>query len=290
MPVFFYAPSFAFEHPGLAPIPAQHQAQRATADFMGACKQDPTHTLPTRSCHSQRATAAQAKRRGAAAASAAQSSALPFQTLSASGAAAFDLVEGPDAFTLFTNAPGLSHDDISIDLDDWRVLSISGKKPAPQQLQQEEQKQWELLSEGGSLSCPSPVEGGVDEDGRVEAADDEEDERVRHPGQHSPVKPAPSASPAASAGAGARASYSGAAAAAAAPAITSTTRTADDVVRVLFSERGDPAFKRMFKLPDYVLVEDISASLERGVLTVRVPKKPAQPIAQPRRIAVKLVA
>lgn len=195
--------------------------------------------------------------------------------MSASGAAAFDLLEAPDAYMLLTNAPGMSHDDITIDLDDQHVLSISGKKPAPEQ-QQQEQKQWELLHKEASTSQTASEKSIDDEDGLVEAADDEEDERVRHPGQHSPTA-------AASAGTSPRSNPCSTAA-----AVGSVARK--PAVRLLFSERRDPTFKRAFKLPDNVLEEDISASLDRGVLTVRVPKKPTPPMAQPRRIAVKLVA
>jgi HSP20 family protein len=49
-------------------------------------------------------------------------------------------------------------------------------------------------------------------------------------------------------------------------------------------ERRYGSFQRSFTLPDSVDVDAVEASLSDGVLTVRVPKKPA---LQPRKIAVQ---
>ncbi|KAG1679840.1 hypothetical protein FOA52_012753 [Chlamydomonas sp. UWO 241] len=51
-----------------------------------------------------------------------------------------------------------------------------------------------------------------------------------------------------------------------------------------FPERRQPSFARAFKLPGNVVASGISASLDRGVLTVTVPKTPEKPKPQPTRI------
>jgi len=56
--------------------------------------------------------------------------------------------------------------------------------------------------------------------------------------------------------------------------------------RVLRSERRFMQFTRTFTLPDNTKPEDISAALDKGVLTVRVPKTPEAPNPEPKRITV----
>jgi HSP20 family protein len=48
-------------------------------------------------------------------------------------------------------------------------------------------------------------------------------------------------------------------------------------------ERGYGAFSRTFTLPDTVLSDRIEADLRDGILTISIPKRPAEP---PRRIPV----
>lgn len=55
--------------------------------------------------------------------------------------------------------------------------------------------------------------------------------------------------------------------------------------RLLHGERRDWTFRRTWALPDGVDVEQISASLEDGVLTLAVPKPAVQ---RPRRIDVQI--
>lgn len=52
------------------------------------------------------------------------------------------------------------------------------------------------------------------------------------------------------------------------------------------AERGKPEFARAVALPENVRVDGIRASVENGVLTVVVPKKPAPARPRPRPIAV----
>lgn len=49
-------------------------------------------------------------------------------------------------------------------------------------------------------------------------------------------------------------------------------------------ERSFGSFTRSFSLPDGADAERVHASLDKGVLTVRVPKKPE---AQPKKVAIK---
>jgi HSP20 family protein len=49
-------------------------------------------------------------------------------------------------------------------------------------------------------------------------------------------------------------------------------------------ERGYGSFSRTFTLPEGANVDDLSANLEQGVLTLHVPKRPE---VQPRKITVK---
>jgi HSP20 family protein len=57
--------------------------------------------------------------------------------------------------------------------------------------------------------------------------------------------------------------------------------------KVWRSERRSQQFTRSFTLPENTKPEEICASLEKGVLTVSIPKKPEAPKPEPRRIEVK---
>ena len=57
--------------------------------------------------------------------------------------------------------------------------------------------------------------------------------------------------------------------------------------KVWRSERRSQQFTRSFALPENTKPEEICASLDKGVLTVRIPKKPEEPKPEPRRIEVK---
>lgn len=50
------------------------------------------------------------------------------------------------------------------------------------------------------------------------------------------------------------------------------------------------SFSRTFALPDNVREDDITASLDKGVLTVTLPKQDPAPKPQPKRIAVQAAA
>jgi len=56
--------------------------------------------------------------------------------------------------------------------------------------------------------------------------------------------------------------------------------------KVIRRERHFAAFSRSFTLPDNVQEEGISAALDKGVLTVTLPKTEPAPKPQPKRIAV----
>ncbi len=57
--------------------------------------------------------------------------------------------------------------------------------------------------------------------------------------------------------------------------------------KVWRSERRSQQFTRSFTLPENTKPEEICASLDKGVLTVCIPKQPEAPKAEPRRIEVK---
>lgn len=57
--------------------------------------------------------------------------------------------------------------------------------------------------------------------------------------------------------------------------------------RVVRRERTFSQFSRSFTLPDNVKEEGISASLDKGVLKVVVPKVEPAPKAEPKRIPVQ---
>ncbi|KAG1679854.1 hypothetical protein FOA52_012768 [Chlamydomonas sp. UWO 241] len=211
-----------------------------------------------------------------------------FKTVKSEGRSAFDWIEKEAAYELVVNAPGLDARNITIDLE-GQVLTISGKKQpateeAPdeeqQQQQQEQQKpqrqadKWEMVPNSSS---------GEDEDGKVEDADDASDTKAKT-GHESPATSSAAATPATSP----RAAAAPAAVAAAAIAAAPLTKSSD--VRVVFSERRQPSFARAFKLPGNVVASSISASLDRGVLTVTVLKMPERPKPQPTRIKVQMVA
>jgi HSP20 family protein len=56
---------------------------------------------------------------------------------------------------------------------------------------------------------------------------------------------------------------------------------------VVRRERHFSQFSRSFTLPDNIKEEGISASLDKGVLTVMVPKVEPAPKPEPKRITVK---
>ncbi|KXZ54243.1 hypothetical protein GPECTOR_5g333 [Gonium pectorale] len=60
----------------------------------------------------------------------------------------------------------------------------------------------------------------------------------------------------------------------------------DPAGKVWRSERSSYSFSRSFVLPDNADADAISASMDRGVLKLTVPKKEPQPKPQPKRIAV----
>jgi len=60
--------------------------------------------------------------------------------------------------------------------------------------------------------------------------------------------------------------------------------------RVWRSERRMQRFQRSFTVPEDVKTEQIAASLDKGVLTVHLPKAPEAAKPQPKRIEVKPAA
>mmetsp|Transcript_9525 Transcript_9525/g.19854 ORF Transcript_9525/g.19854 Transcript_9525/m.19854 type:complete len:166 (+) Transcript_9525:93-590(+) len=56
--------------------------------------------------------------------------------------------------------------------------------------------------------------------------------------------------------------------------------------RVRRAERQVRSFSRTFTLPENTKPDDISANLDKGVLTVTVPKAPEEPKPEPKRITV----
>ncbi len=58
-------------------------------------------------------------------------------------------------------------------------------------------------------------------------------------------------------------------------------------LQVVRRERTSVSFCRSFALPDNIREDDVSASLDKGVLTVTIPKAEPTPKPQPRRIAVQ---
>jgi HSP20 family protein len=60
--------------------------------------------------------------------------------------------------------------------------------------------------------------------------------------------------------------------------------TRKDGERWFTAERNHGSFTRSFELPEHIDGEKIAAELNSGVLTLRVPKRPAN---QPRKIALK---
>uniref|UniRef100_A0A7R9YZ95 SHSP domain-containing protein n=1 Tax=Chlamydomonas euryale TaxID=1486919 RepID=A0A7R9YZ95_9CHLO len=67
-------------------------------------------------------------------------------------------------------------------------------------------------------------------------------------------------------------------------------KEAKDGDKVWRTERQMRSFSRAFTLPENTKPEDISANLDKGVLTVRVPKVPAVPKPEPKRIQVQASA
>ncbi|EFJ44635.1 hypothetical protein VOLCADRAFT_76187 [Volvox carteri f. nagariensis] len=61
----------------------------------------------------------------------------------------------------------------------------------------------------------------------------------------------------------------------------------DEGGKVWRSERSSYSFSRAFTLPENANAEDISASINKGVLRVTVPKKEPPAKKEPKRIAVK---
>lgn len=57
--------------------------------------------------------------------------------------------------------------------------------------------------------------------------------------------------------------------------------------QVVRRERTSVSFSRSFALPDNIREDDISASLDKGVLTVTLPKAEPAPKPQPKRITVQ---
>lgn len=57
-------------------------------------------------------------------------------------------------------------------------------------------------------------------------------------------------------------------------------------LQVVRRERHFSQFSRSFTLPDNIKDDDIRASLDKGVLTVTVPKVEPAPKAEPKRITV----
>jgi hypothetical protein len=60
--------------------------------------------------------------------------------------------------------------------------------------------------------------------------------------------------------------------------------------QVVRRERTSVSFTRSFVLPDNIKQDDISASLDKGVLTVTLPKEEPTAKPQPRRITVQPAA
>ena len=61
----------------------------------------------------------------------------------------------------------------------------------------------------------------------------------------------------------------------------------EEGVKVWLKERRPHQFSRSFKLPDNAQAEEIAAHLDKGILSVRVPKLPPAPKPEARRITVQ---
>lgn len=68
---------------------------------------------------------------------------------------------------------------------------------------------------------------------------------------------------------------------------TATATSKDDNVKVWRQERQFRKFTRSFALPENADVDALSASLDKGVLTVTVAKRPEPEKPAPKRIAVQ---
>lgn len=178
----------------------------------------------------------------------------------------FDILEHADHYEFITDAPGLSAPDISVDLDDGALI-ISGKmrvdepaadapkpssSPAPPASPTAQPSEPMAHSPEGShqefVVVPERQEGA-----KAAAAEQQE----RKPEQLSSAEPP--ASP----------------------------KHPGKTTKVLRHERRALRFRRAFELPEDSLEDGIEARLDKGVLTVRVPKKPVAPKPQPKRILVQ---
>lgn len=70
-------------------------------------------------------------------------------------------------------------------------------------------------------------------------------------------------------------------------ALTLATTVAACSAQVVRRERHFSQFTRSFTLPDNIKEDGIAASLDKGVLTVTVPKTEPAPKTEPKRIQVQ---
>eukprot|EP00198_Chlamydomonas_reinhardtii_P000946 XP_001690281.1 heat shock protein 22F [Chlamydomonas reinhardtii] len=140
---------------------------------------------------------------------------------------AVDISALEDRYVLTSDCPGMSEEDISVEISPERVLTIAGARKANPLHQQ---------PRPAATSKPEPLAAAVDGD---DAASDD----------------APAAAPS----------------------------PPEPAVRVSYR------FSRSFGLPEDAEVEGVSASLDRGVLTVTVPRR-AVDKPKPRRVSVSAAA
>jgi HSP20 family protein len=130
-----------------------------------------------------------------------------FKTVSQVTPRAFDIVERKDKFELITDAPGMTPDEIKVELTDDNVLTVSGSHEETKYVGDKgQQQQGEQQTEGGD--------------------------------------------------------------------------------RVWRSERRSYQFTRCFALPDNADPDNICAAVDKGVLTVCIPKRPEAKKPEPKRITV----
>jgi HSP20 family molecular chaperone IbpA len=176
----------------------------------------------------------------------------------------FDILEHAEHYEFITDAPGLSASDISVDLEDGALI-ISGK------LRMEEPAAADAPKASTSPAPPASPTAQPSEP-MAPSSEGSHQEFVVVPEQQEGARAAE------------QEQQPEQAAAAEPPASPKQPGKASKVLR---HERRALRFRRAFELPEDSLEEGIEARLDKGVLTVRVPKKPVAPKPQPKRIHVQ---
>lgn len=179
----------------------------------------------------------------------------------------FDILEHAEHYEFITDAPGLSASDISVDLEDGALI-ISGKlrmeEPAAADAPKPSTSPAPPASPTAQPSEPmaSSSEGSQQE--FVVVPEQQEGAKAAEQEQHQPEQMAAAELPR-----------------------SPKQQHPSKASKVLRHERRALRFRRAFELPEDSLEDGIEARLDKGVLTVRVPKKPVAPKPQPKRIQVQ---